>query len=155
MPIAGKLRCHLSDRAIYRPASGIEPAYKSGNVVFVVGMGAAGLADLMDVRLLMLGASLILLAAGLLALVLPGLRESLAQWRHSLHLLISAEPLAERTGRLLSVDDLEQVSAHLPAWPRSPPPTAISCSAGRAFTTSRPARASSSATSSTTPLTSC
>lgn len=91
------------------------------NVVFVFGMAAAGLADLMNVRLLMLVGSLILLVAGGLALVMPGLRDSMAQWRRSLHLLLSAEPMGERIGRALGLTELEQIAQHLPALARLSP----------------------------------
>jgi hypothetical protein len=48
---------------------------------FLLGMAAAGQADLLDIRLLYAGAGLVVLAAGLLALALPGLRQPAAVWR--------------------------------------------------------------------------
>jgi hypothetical protein len=51
------------------------------DICFVLGMAAVGLADLLDVRLLYAGAGLVILLAGLLALVLPGLRQPAASWQ--------------------------------------------------------------------------
>jgi len=60
------------------------------DVLFLVGMGAAGLADAIDVRLMYLVSALILLAGGILVLVLPGLRQEGAEWRQALTLLRTA-----------------------------------------------------------------
>jgi len=60
------------------------------DVLFLVGMGAAGLADAIDVRLMYLVSALILLVGGILVLVLPGLRLEGAEWRQALTLLRTA-----------------------------------------------------------------
>ena len=60
------------------------------DVLFLVGMGAAGLADAIDVRLMYLVSALILLVGGILVLVLPGLRQEGAEWRQALTLLRTA-----------------------------------------------------------------
>jgi CRP-like cAMP-binding protein/predicted MFS family arabinose efflux permease len=60
------------------------------DVLFLIGMGAAGLADAIDVRLMYLVSALILLTGGILVLVLPGLRQEGAEWRQSLRLLRTA-----------------------------------------------------------------
>jgi len=54
---------------------------------FMIGMAAAGLADVFDVRLLMLILAAGLLSIGSLALILPGLGQRSAEWRRMLAML--------------------------------------------------------------------
>jgi MFS family permease len=54
---------------------------------FMIGMAAAGLADVFDVRLLLVISALALLACGARALILPGLGQPSAEWRHTLAML--------------------------------------------------------------------
>ncbi len=61
------------------------------DVFFLIGMSAAGLADLMDVRLLYLVSAIMLLAAGVIVLVVPGLGQSAAQWKRTFSLLRGVE----------------------------------------------------------------
>jgi MFS family permease len=61
------------------------------DVTFVAGMSLAGLADLFDVRLMLLYSSYVFLALGLVVLVLPGLGQPTAQWKRTLSLLRGAE----------------------------------------------------------------
>ena len=90
--------------------------YVRRDVVFLVGMAAAGLADLFDVRLLFLAGSLVLLGAGLLVLVLPGLGQPAAQWRQAMHMLRAA-PGAPRldAGRPATLADLDLLAGRLPS----------------------------------------
>lgn len=60
------------------------------DVLFMVGMGAAGLADRIDVRLVYLGGALIILLGAILVLTLPGLRQERAEWQQALTLLRAA-----------------------------------------------------------------
>jgi MFS family permease len=60
------------------------------DIIFILGMGAAGFADIVDVRWLILVSAILLLGAGVLALVLPGLGRPAAEWRRSLSLLRAA-----------------------------------------------------------------
>jgi MFS family permease len=62
----------------------------SGNVMFLLGMAAAGLADLYDVRALFFGGSVVLVAAAALAFVLSGLRQPMAEWRRAVSMLRGA-----------------------------------------------------------------
>jgi len=48
---------------------------------FLLGMAAAGLADLVDIRALLLVSAALLIGCGLLALALPGLSRPTAEWR--------------------------------------------------------------------------
>jgi CRP-like cAMP-binding protein/Na+/melibiose symporter-like transporter len=67
------------------------------DIVFLVGMGLAGLADVIDVRTLFLLSGVILTLGGLLVLLLPGLRDDAAAWKRSMALLRGA-PAAPRLG---------------------------------------------------------
>ncbi|HSR19449.1 MAG TPA: MFS transporter, partial [Anaerolineales bacterium] len=68
------------------------------DVLFLVGMGAAGLADLIDVRLMYLASALILLVGGVLVFSLPGLRQDGAEWQKALGLLRAARQMPGLTG---------------------------------------------------------
>ena len=57
------------------------------DVVFLFGMAAAGLADVIDVRVLVIIDSLLLVGTGLISLVLPGLGQPAAEWRRAIALL--------------------------------------------------------------------
>lgn len=92
------------------------------DVFFLIGMAAAGLADLMDVRLLFLISSILLLIAGLVVLVVPGLGQPSAQWKRTLSLLrgIEAAPRLG-AGRAASRSDVERFISHMPALMRMSP----------------------------------
>jgi hypothetical protein len=87
------------------------------NLFFLVGMGAAGLADVIGVRLLYLaGAGLLTLACGTWALFLPGIGQPAAEWRRALSLLRSAPAVPGLgTGRAVLPDDLNLLAGLLPA----------------------------------------
>src|SRR5215216_6065963 len=87
----------------------------SANVLFLVGMSAAGLADVMDVRLLFLLSSSVLLLGFLAVLVLPDLRQPAAQWKRSFSLLrgIEAAPRLG-AGRPATMSEVERFIGHLP-----------------------------------------
>jgi MFS family permease len=71
--------------------------FVSRDVLFLLGMAAAGLADLIDVRLVYLASALILLVGGFFMLVLPGLRQERLEWQRALGLLRAA-PTAAHLG---------------------------------------------------------
>ena len=87
----------------------------SGNVLFLLGMSAAGLADIIDVRLLFLISSAVLLVGALLVLVLPELRQPAAQWKRTLSLLrgIEAAPRLG-AGRPATLPEIDRFIHHLP-----------------------------------------
>ncbi|HEX9012003.1 MAG TPA: MFS transporter [Anaerolineaceae bacterium] len=60
------------------------------DTVFLLGMGLAGLADLVDVRVVVIASSVILIGAGVGAALIPGLRLPAAQWRRTVSLLRAA-----------------------------------------------------------------
>jgi len=61
------------------------------DVMFVMGMALAGLADVMNVRILFIISSFGLLFAGAVVLVLPGLGQPAAEWKRTISLLRGAE----------------------------------------------------------------
>ncbi|HSL45432.1 MAG TPA: MFS transporter [Anaerolineales bacterium] len=85
------------------------------DVLFLVGMGAAGLADYMDIRLLYLISALMLVGAGLLILFLPELGQSRAQWKRTLALLrgIEAAPRLG-AGRPATISEVEMFISRMP-----------------------------------------
>jgi CRP-like cAMP-binding protein/predicted MFS family arabinose efflux permease len=85
------------------------------DIIFILGMGAAGLADLIDVRWLMLVSAVLLLGAGLLALVLPGLGRPASEWRRALSLLRAAPvEIGMDLGRPATLADFDQLVGRMP-----------------------------------------
>ena len=86
------------------------------DLVMLAGMAAAGLADILDVRILIIGSSLLLIVAGGMALVMPGLGQPAAQWRRTLSLLRAARaPSAGlAAGRLPNPADFDLLAGHFP-----------------------------------------
>ena len=86
------------------------------DLVFLVGMAAAGLADVVDVRYLVMASAVLLVAAGLFALVLPGLGQPAAAWRRSVALLRAAPATGGLSlGRIPTLEDLDRLIGHVPA----------------------------------------
>jgi CRP-like cAMP-binding protein len=69
----------------------------SRDVVFLIGMAGAALADIYPVRDLIVIASLLLVGAGVVAQLAPGIGRTGAEWRRALRLLATA-PAAARVG---------------------------------------------------------
>ncbi len=91
--------------------------FVSRDVLFLIGMAAAGLADLVDVRAMYLLSAVLVLAAGVWVLFLPGLGQPAAEWKRTLRLLrgaASAPGLG--AGRAASLADLERLAGLLPAF---------------------------------------
>lgn len=85
------------------------------DLVVLIGMAAAGLADVIDVRYLVMASAVLLLAAGLFALVLPGLGQPAAEWRRSVALFRAAKVTGGLSvGRIPTADDLDRLIGHLP-----------------------------------------
>jgi CRP-like cAMP-binding protein/predicted MFS family arabinose efflux permease len=90
------------------------------DVVFLIGISLAGLADIIDVRLLVVGASVVLVLAGLWTGVMPGLGRPAADWRRAMSALRHATPspatvIATRSATLA---DFDRLAGHLPALSR-------------------------------------
>ena len=89
--------------------------FVSRDVVNLIGMAGAGLADIFDVRMLIVISSTILILAGVLHQVLPGIGRPAAEWRRSLNLLRTA-PWAPKigAGRTATMLDLDKLIDVLP-----------------------------------------
>lgn len=85
------------------------------DIFFLIGMGAAALADIIDVRVMYLLASITVLFSGFLVQLLPGLRQGAAQWRKALS-MIRAVPIAPGlgAGRIVSPADLDMLVGLMP-----------------------------------------
>ena len=90
--------------------------FVSRDVVLLLGMAAAGLADVVDVRLMVLASAILLLGAGALAVALPGLGQPAAEWRRAMSLLRSSSTQPGLAGgRPATLADLDKLVGHLPA----------------------------------------
>ena len=86
------------------------------DTMFLLGMAAAGLADVIDVRTMFLGQSLALLIVGSLALVLPGLGQPAAEWRRAISLLRGAKAAPGLgVGRAATLADFDRLATHVSA----------------------------------------
>jgi MFS family permease len=85
------------------------------DVLFLIGMSAAGLADYIDVRLLYLISALMLVLAGTALLFLPELGQSRAQWKRTINLLRGVEAAPRLgAGRPATLFEVESFIGHLP-----------------------------------------
>jgi MFS family permease len=85
------------------------------DVLFLIGMSAAGLADFMDVRLLYLISALMLVMGGIALLFLPELGQSRAQWKRTIDLLRGVEAAPRLgAGRPATMSEVERFIGHLP-----------------------------------------
>ncbi len=85
------------------------------DVMFVLGMSLAGLADIMNVRMLFLISSLAMLGAGAVALTLPGLGQPIAEWKRLLNLLRGVEAAPRLgAGRAATINEIERFIMHRP-----------------------------------------
>jgi len=85
------------------------------DVFFLIGMSAAGLADLMDVRLLYLVSAVMLVMAGVFVLFIPDLGQPIAQWRRTFALLRGVEAAPRLgVGRPATMVEVERFISHLP-----------------------------------------
>ncbi len=88
------------------------------DVIFLVGMLAAGLADYVDIRLLVVLSGVILVVTGIWTQFLPGLGEPAAEWRQAMQRLRSATPAGAVLSRPIGPDELDQLVAAIPAFGR-------------------------------------
>jgi len=85
------------------------------DIMFVLGMSMAGLADFVSLRLLMFVSSLGMLAAGVAGLVMPGLGQPAAEWKRLLNLLIGSEAAPRLgAGMAATVEDIDRFIARRP-----------------------------------------
>jgi len=85
------------------------------DILFLIGMSAAGLADIMDVRVLYLISAILLLLAGAAVLVIPELGQPAAQWKRTFSLLRGVEAAPRLgAGRPATLVEVERFISHLP-----------------------------------------
>jgi len=86
------------------------------DILFLIGMATAGLADFIDVRWMYFSSAVLLLAGGVLVLIMPGLRQNQAEWRRALSLLRTAPTrTGSGIGRLAVLADLDALVGLLPS----------------------------------------
>jgi DHA3 family macrolide efflux protein-like MFS transporter len=86
------------------------------NAFFLVGMAAAGLADIMDVRILYLMGGILIIGCTLMGLVLPGIGQPAAEWRKALQLLRAAPAAAPLgVGRSVLPSDVDLLVGLVPS----------------------------------------
>ncbi|HET9345332.1 MAG TPA: MFS transporter [Candidatus Limnocylindrales bacterium] len=90
--------------------------FVSRDVLFLLGMATAGLADVIDIRLLIVVASLVLIGAAVLAQLSPGLGRPAAEWRRAIQLLRTAPAAATAaTVRPATMLDFDKLAMRVPA----------------------------------------
>lgn len=86
------------------------------DVVFLLGMVAAGLADLIDVKVLVIVSSVVLVAAGVWTQFMPGLGQPAAEWRRAMQLLRTAPAAAGAVPvRAATLADFDRLVGHVAA----------------------------------------
>jgi DHA3 family macrolide efflux protein-like MFS transporter len=88
------------------------------DVIFLAGMAAAGLADVFDVRVLIILASLILVVTALAALVAPGVGRPAAEWRRGLTALRAAPTAVATQARPATMADFDLLVGRLATFTR-------------------------------------
>jgi CRP-like cAMP-binding protein/predicted MFS family arabinose efflux permease len=87
-----------------------------GHVVLLAGMGAAGLADILGVQVMMLAATGLCLAAGMVAVVSPGIGRPAPEWLRAITFLrrVGEAPVLE-AGRVATLADMDRLIGLQPA----------------------------------------
>ena len=88
------------------------------DVIFLAGMAAAGLADVFDVRALIIVASLILVVTALAALVAPGVGRPAAEWRRGLAALRATPAPVTAEARPATMADFDLLVGRLATFTR-------------------------------------
>jgi MFS family permease len=92
------------------------------DVIFLVGMAGAGLADVIDVRVMIILASVILCVVGVTALFVPGIGRPAAEWRRGVSALRAARagqvPAAAGLARPATVGDFEVLVGRVATFAR-------------------------------------
>lgn len=118
--VAGRL---INQRSTPREMRGrvFSTNYVIRDVVYLVGMGVAGFADLFDVRLMFAASSVALIGIALLGALLPGIGQPAAEWRRTMQLLRTAPRAALGAARPATVADIEALGRYIPALAGMPP----------------------------------
>jgi CRP-like cAMP-binding protein/predicted MFS family arabinose efflux permease len=119
--VAGRL---INQRNTPREMRGrvFSTSYVITTVVYLVGMGVAGLADVIDVRLMFAAGSVVVIVSALVTALLPGLGQPAAEWRRAIALLRGAGSAPGMAfGRPASLTDVEMLLGYIPALAGMPP----------------------------------
>jgi CRP-like cAMP-binding protein len=95
--------------------------YVVRDVLYLSGMALAGLADVIDVRLLFVVSSSALIVVSLVGAVLPGIGQPAAEWRRTMTLLRTAPRAALGAVRPATAEDIEALGRYIPALAGLPP----------------------------------
>ena len=87
--------------------------YVMRDIIFLLGMAGAGLADVIDVRVMLIFSSLILVVVGVVAAVTPGIGRPAAEWRRGLTALRAKPAATTATARLATVSDFDRLAGRL------------------------------------------
>lgn len=90
-------------------------SYVARDVVYIAGMALAGLADVIDVRIMFAASSLALVVVSLIGAALPGIGQPAAEWRRTITLLRTAPRPAPGAARAAVAADLEALGRYVPA----------------------------------------
>ena len=88
------------------------------DVIFLLGMAGAGLADVVDVRILVIFASLILIVTAFAALVAPGVGRPAAEWRRAIAAVRSPVPALAGSTRAATMADLDRLVGRVGTFAR-------------------------------------
>jgi MFS transporter, DHA3 family, macrolide efflux protein len=89
------------------------------DVIFLFGMASAGLADILDVRMLLIASASILVVVALASLVAPGVGRPAREWRRALVTLRTSQAAAEPTSvRPATPADFERLTGRLSTFAR-------------------------------------
>jgi MFS family permease len=112
--VAGRL---INQRNTPREVRGrvFSTSYVIRDVIYLVGMAVAGLADIIDVRLLFAVSSVALIGASLVGAVMPGIGQPAAEWRRTMALLRTAPKAALGAVRAPTPADVQALGRFIPA----------------------------------------
>jgi CRP-like cAMP-binding protein/predicted MFS family arabinose efflux permease len=112
--VAGRL---ISQRNTPREVRGrvFSTNYVIRDVVYVIGMGLAGLADLWNPQILFAVSSVLLIGIALFGAALPGIGQPAAQWRRTITLLRTAPKIPLGEARPVTAEDVAAIGRYIPA----------------------------------------
>ena len=113
--VAGRL---INQRNTPREMRGrvFSTSYVLRDVVYLSGMALAGLADIFLVQVLFMVSSFVVIGAGVLAAVLPGLGLPAAEWRRAISLLRgAAQAPGMAVGRPATTEEVDALGTYFPA----------------------------------------
>jgi CRP-like cAMP-binding protein/sugar phosphate permease len=89
--------------------------YVIRDVVYLIGMGLAGLADLWNPQIMFAVTSVLLIGIGFFGTLLPGIGQPAAQWRRTITLLRTAPKIPLGAARDVTVGDIAAIGRYIPA----------------------------------------